>query len=341
MTVRLIHVGLGNWGQNWESSVLPTVSDIVQSVAFVDAHPATMANAREALDLPADRCFDTLDAAIAGIPADAVLATVPLNAHVPVALTALRAGKHVIIEKPFAPSLADAREVVDAATAANLVAMVSQNYRFYPAVRAARDLVNERALGTVGAVNVDFRRRATPRPGSAYAKIPHPLLEDMAIHHFDLMRAVLGQEPSTIFCNAWNPPWSAYAGITSANASITFQSGLNLSYRGSWVSPGPPTAWAGEWRIECEGGEIVWTSRADNRGLDAERVMLRPIDGPELNVDLPKMEHWGRAGVLQAFATAINDGELPETAVTDNISTLALTAAVITSAERHVTVKLD
>lgn len=340
MTVRLIHVGLGNWGQNWESLVLPTVSELVQSVAFVDAHAPTLAKAMDALELPPDRCFDDLDAALAAVPADAVLATVPLEAHVPVALAALHAGKHVLIEKPFAPSVADAQTVVDAAETSGLVAMVSQNYRFYPAVRAARDLVRQRTLGTVGSVNVDFRRRATPRPGSAYAKIPHPLLEDMAIHHFDLIRAVLEQEPTEVFCNAWNPSWSAYAGMTSANASMTFDGGVHLSYRGSWVSPGPPTAWAGEWRIECEGGEIVWTSRADNRGLDAERVLLRPIDAPERELSLPEMDHWGRAGVLQAFATAVEGGDVSETAVADNISTLALTAAAIKSATDDTVVTL-
>ena len=340
MAVRLIHVGLGTWGQNWELSVLPTVSEFIRPVAFVDAHEPTMSNARSSLGLPADACFDDLDAAINAVAADAVLATVPLEAHVPVALAALWAGKHVLIEKPFAPSLSDAGQVVDAAGASGLVAMVSQNYRFYPAVRAARDLVAERVFGDIGWVNVDFRRHSTPRSGSAYASIPHPLLEDMAIHHFDLMRAVLGREPRTVFCNAWNPAWSAYAGLTSANASITFDGGIYASYRGSWVSPGPPTAWAGEWRIECEGGEILWTSRADNRGLGADRVTLRPVSGPERDVELPRMAHWGRAGVLQAFAQAIRAGSAPETAVADNISTLALTASVITSAERNAPVVL-
>lgn len=341
MTVRLIHVGLGNWGQNWESRVLPTVRDMVEPVAFVDAHAPTMQAAQAALDLDTSICFDDLDTAVARVRADAVLATVPLEAHIPVALAALNAGKHVLIEKPFAPTIADAQRVADAAKQHGLMAMVSQNYRFYPAVRAARDLVADGVFGAVGSVNIDFRRHATPRPGSAYARIPHPLLEDMAIHHFDLMRAVLQQEPVSVFCNAWNPRWSGYAGITSASASLTFNGGANVSYRGSWVSPGPLTAWAGEWRIECERGEIVWTSRADNRGLDAERVTLRPLDGQDEDVSLPEPTHWGRASVLQAFADAIRSGEPPETAVADNISTLALTAAMITSAEQHALVELQ
>lgn len=340
MAIRLIHVGLGNWGQNWESAVLSTVTDIIDVVAFVDAHDATLETAQKALGLPSKLCYSDLDKAIAATDSDAVLATVPVTAHVPVAETALAAGKHVLIEKPFAPAIAEAKRVVDAAAESGCIAMVSQNYRFYPAVRTAMQLVAEEALGKVGNVNLDFRRFAQPRANSPYTKIEHPLLEDMAIHHFDLMRALLRQEPRTIVCDAWNPPWSPFAGPAAGAASITFDGGAHVSYRGNWVSPGPTTAWAGEWRVECERGEIVWTSRADNRSLEAERVAIRPIGGAEQEVELTKPRHWGRAGVLESFAEAITSGTLPETSVADNIHSLALTLAAVESAAQKNAVQL-
>src|SRR5260370_7589639 len=83
----------------------------------------------------------------------------------------------------------------------------------------------------------------------------------MAIHHFDLRRAVLGQEPSQISCQAWNPPWSKFVDPASAAATITFDGGAVVNYRGSWVSPAPRTSWSAEWHIECTKGEIVCTSR--------------------------------------------------------------------------------
>lgn len=341
MAIRLIHVGLGNWGRNWESSVLSTVSDIIKPVGFVESDEATMEAAKETLDLPPERCFSDLEAAITATDADAVLATVPVTAHVPVALTALAAGKHVLIEKPFAPTIADAKRVVDATIESQCIAMISQNYRFYPAVRAAMQLVAERALGAIGTVNLDFRRFAQPRPNSPYTKIAQPLLEDMAIHHFDLMRALLRQEPHTVICDTWNPPWSPFAGPAAAAASITFDGGAHVSYRGNWVSPGPSTAWAGEWRVECERGEIIWSSRADNRGLEAERVLVRPVDGPERDMKLPSPRHWGRAGVLAAFAGSIERGTPSETSVIDNIGSLALTLAAVQSAAMRRAVVFD
>ena len=331
MPIRLIHVGLGNWGQNWEAEVLSTLTDHVEIVAHVEAHPPTMAAAAARLSLDPTRSFTDLDQTLADVEADAVLATVPVEAHVPVALAALRAGRHVVVEKPFATSVEEAQTVVDLAAETGLTAMVSQNYRFYPAVERARALVASGAMGAVGAVTLDFRRWITPPPTSPYGKIAHPLLEDMAIHHFDLVRYVLGQEAESVTCHAWNPNWSTFAGLPAATVHIAMAGGVGVAYRGNWVSAGPPTAWAGEWRVECEHGEIVWTSRADNRSLAAERVALRPYDGVEVEETLPTPTHWGRAGVMLALADAVESGTVPSCSAADNIHSLALSAAAVES----------
>ena len=54
MTVKLVHVGLGGWGQDWEMNAIPPVAQI-ERVAWVDAHEPTLAAARKRLGLPADR----------------------------------------------------------------------------------------------------------------------------------------------------------------------------------------------------------------------------------------------------------------------------------------------
>lgn len=163
MALRLIHVGLGGWGGDWSVNVVPKVPT-VERVAIVDADPATLARARQRLGLEESQCFTSLDEAIERVEADAVLVTATLAAHAPLSIQALRAGKHVLVEKPFAPTLSDAREVVSAAEEQNLTVMVSQNYRFYPAARTAATLVAERALGGLGTVHVDFRKWANNAP---------------------------------------------------------------------------------------------------------------------------------------------------------------------------------
>lgn len=332
MALRIVQVGLGGWGMLW-SAVVRQARD-VELAACVDMAPAALAAASSRLGMPSERCFTSLAAALAAVDADAVLITATLAGHVPLALEAIEHGKHVLVEKPFAPSLAEARRVVDAADARGRILMVSQNYRFFPAVRVAAALVREGTLGPVGAVAIDFRRyaNAAAPEGHRHYALRHPLLLDMAIHHFDLMRAVLGQEPRQVSCHAWNPPWSKFAEPAAADATITFDGGAVVSYRGSWVSPAPQTAWAGAWRVECAGGEIVWTSR-NGRADSADRVTVRPLGKPARRVALPGLPALDQAGSLAAFAHAIQAGQPPESSGRDNLRSLALTYAAIEAAE--------
>lgn len=331
--ILVIQVGMGGWGRDWAKNVVPKLPD-VECVGYVEVEPSILRQLQEDLGIPAARCFSSLDAAFTSTDADAVLVTTALGGHVPVAMAALQAGKHVLLEKPFAPSVQEAQAVVAAADQAGRVLMISQNYRHYPAVRAVAALIREQILGAVGAVNVQFRKYANTaqRGNHRHYEIVHPLLLDMSIHHFDLMRYVLDQEPTNVMCQAWNPAWSNFGDPATASAVISFERGAVVTYQGSWVSTAPDTAWAGQWHIECEGGEIVWTSRNDLT-LEADAVAVRPRGQRLRRIKLPAMQHYDRAGTLAAFAQAIHNGETPETSGRDNVGTLALTFATIRAAE--------
>ncbi len=330
--LRIIQAGMGGWGRDWARTVIGP-DDGVALLACVDADAAALALARQQLDLPEDRTFASLAAALAAVEADAVLITASLPGHIPLATTALQAGKHVLLEKPFAPSVAEAQQVVELAAERDRVLMISQNYRFFPAVQAVGDLIRAGSLGEVGAVALDFRRyaNAAAREGNRHYTLFQPLLADMSIHHFDLMRAVLGQEPVEVACHAWNPPWSNFVDPAAAVATIRFAGGAVVSYRGSWVSPGPETPWAGEWRIECVRGEIAWTSR-DNHGASVDRVTVRPLGKRARRIELPVLPQIDRAGSLRAFARAVATGEPPASSGRDNLGSLRLMYTAIDAA---------
>jgi len=240
MVLRIIQVGLGGWGRNWAKNVVTQNKD-VELVAGVDTVPEMIAIAQKELTI--ERYFPSLDEALTAVAADAVLITASLEGHVPSALTALDAGKHVLLEKPFAPTLADAQRVVAKAEEHKRVLMISQNYRYYPATKAVQKLIQGSRLGPVGSVNLNFRRYANmpPHGGSAHHRLWEPLLVDMSIHHFDLMRMLLGKEPLKIMCQTWNPPWSNFVEAAEGSALITFEDGAVVTYSGSWVSTAPRT----------------------------------------------------------------------------------------------------
>ncbi len=337
MTLRLIHVGIGGWGSNWAKDVVAQNKDI-QTVAWVEVVPEALALAQKNLKLPKERCFATLDEALAAYTADAVLITASLPGHIPVTRTALNAGKHVLLEKPFAPTVEEAQEVVELAEKNKLILMISQNYRYFPAVRKVVELVSTQALGPVSAVNIDFRQysNSAPRETNRHYHIPQPLLMDMSIHHFDLMRLILAQEPRRVVCTTWNPSWSLYDDPASGAATITFDQGTVVSYRGSWVSTGEPTNWAGIWHMECEKGEIIWTSR----GNIPDSVTIRPLGKPATIVELPKIPATDRHGSLAAFVEAVQTGEEPECSGRRNLYTLALMFATMEAAATNQPVTL-
>ncbi len=334
MTVKLVHVGLGGWGVDWEQNAFGPVKEI-ERVAWVDAHEPTLEKAREQLGLPADRCFTSIDEAFSRVDADALLVTAPQLAHVPLAIEAMEAGKHVLVEKPFAISLEEARAGVAVAEKTGRVLMVSQQYRHYPAVRKATELVANKTYGPVGTVRVDFRKYANnvAKGGHRHYDIAHPLLFDMAIHHFDLMRLVLGREAARVHAQVTDPPWSKFREEASAVLTIEFLDGLVVSYRGSWISTGAPTFWAGEWNIEAEHANIFFTSREGGEaGTSGDAVTVTPIGEAERAVPLESPRVWGRSAGLVAFADAIRRGVEPETSGRHNLGTLALMEAAVRAA---------
>ncbi len=333
MALRIVQVGLGPWGLNWAQEVLPRRDDIVVA-ARVDADAAVLKAAGSALSESADRHFTTLQAALSAVEADAVLATVPLPEHAAVARAALEDGLHVLVEKPFAATAGDAAALVDLAAAHGRVLMVNQNYRHFPAPIAAADLVAGGILGPVRSVTIDFRRYA-PDDGFRYYCLDQPLLSDMAIHHFDLLRMVLDDEPASIACQCWNPPDSGFSGPPAAVATIRFRRGTIVSYRGSWISHGAATPWAGQWRMDCADGEIAWTSRGSGKArLSEARLCVRRSEHPVDAVLLTPLPFVDRAGSLAAFAETIRSGREPArfSSGRDNLLSLALTEAAVASA---------
>ncbi|AIQ47051.1 dehydrogenase [Paenibacillus sp. FSL R7-0273] len=73
----------------------------------------------------------------------------PSNVHKEIALAAAKAGKHIFCEKPLALNLADSREMLEAADAAGVKHMIGFNYRFSPAVRLAKRLIDSGRLGQI------------------------------------------------------------------------------------------------------------------------------------------------------------------------------------------------
>jgi predicted dehydrogenase len=334
--VKAIQIGLGHWGFDWTKEVIPNVPD-VQMVGYVDANPEAIKRVQAELGIDEKLCFLSLDEAAQAVQADLAICTLRTEAHYPVAKRCLELGLNVLVEKPFASTIAQAKELVQLARERNRVLMVSQNYRFQPAPIAAAELIGAQKFGPVNLVSIDFRRHA-PSQGYRYWDMPDPLLADMSIHHFDLMRMVLGDNPKRVSCRTWNPAGSPFGHHPVGVATLEFEKGTIVSYRGSWMSSGPVTPWAGEWTMDCSEGEIRWSSRDHFMGVSKpDQLFVRERDKEAVPFDLKPVEFADRKGTLNAIAKVIQSGSLPArfSSGEDNLHSLALVQATITSASRN------
>jgi predicted dehydrogenase len=332
--IKLIHVGLGRWGFDWVQHIYPGSSE-VEPVAYVDKDPETLKRAQSKLGASPSKFFPALGDAVAATDAEAVVVALPLPLHAVLAREALLAGKHVIVEKPFTPTLEEAHSLVGIAEKSSRVLMVSQNYRFFAAPQAAHQFVRDAWFGQLHTVQVDFRLNAVAEGyGSRHQGLPNPLLADMAVHHFDLMRMVIGEDPSELSCRAWIPRGNPYQMPPCAVVVLTFPSGIVVNYRGSWVDQAPKTPWAGRWQMDFELGSLFWTARGDRPMVNRrDRMSIRRLNSEPEDFVLEPMLQYDRFGVLNAFAVAIRSGTAPSffPSGRDNISTLSIVEAAIKS----------
>jgi predicted dehydrogenase len=160
---------------------------------------------------------------------DAVDLCLPTEMHEPVTIEALRAGKHVLVEKPMALDGAAARCMIDEGIRQRRTLMAAQVIRFWPEYAALRDTLRAGRLGALrGAV---FRRRCaapswgTWAGGGAF---------DLLIHDVDFMLQLLGKPAALSASGVCDDA----AGIDILHATFFYPGGLDVLITGGWMNRG-------------------------------------------------------------------------------------------------------
>lgn len=143
--IRLLILGTGGMARN-HAEAFAAIPD-VEIVAGIDTRPDALATFQAAHSIP--NGFASVAEAIAWGEFDAVTNVTPDAAHFDTTLPFLKAGKHVLCEKPLATNEADARLMDAAAQRAGVVNMVNLSYRNVPALQMAARMVREGAIGEV------------------------------------------------------------------------------------------------------------------------------------------------------------------------------------------------
>jgi len=333
----VVQVGFGLWGPSWAQIVGRARGFRLDGVVDGAAEAGERASS---LGVPV---FRRLDQALPALRPDLVLLVSPPATHRPLAEEALAAGCHVVVEKPLAPTLADAKAIVAAARRHGRVAMAAQNYRFRRQPRALAELVQSGRLGRLHAIRCECRRdlrAAWVSPKDWRGRMAHPYLLDMAVHHVDLVRAITGREVAEVDARSWTVPDGPFRHEPSVSALLTLTDGTPVAYHGTWAeSLGRETSWNGDWELVGSEGRATWTGgvQAALRGT----VNVATYGEQPRRATLPVLPAIDRLAVLHEARRAIRAGDEPETSAADNLRTLAAVLAIARSTEERRPVKVE
>lgn len=253
-----LRIGIVGTGRIVQVHHLPNWAKIPQAkvVAVSDVAPGRARQVADQHDIPYS--FEDYRELVAHPEVDAVQVCAPNFLHAPITLAALKAGKHVLCEKPLATTVAAAQEMVETARQVGRTLMVGLNNRFRTDVRVLRRHIEAGDLGDIYYVKCGWlRRRGNPFGWFAdTSKSGGGPLIDLGVHVIDLARYLMGKPKAiTVTGSTYRnigaydvKDWTQYSAMDAkggpqrfsdvedmASAFIRFDNGATLVVDVSWA----------------------------------------------------------------------------------------------------------
>ncbi|MBZ0296154.1 MAG: Gfo/Idh/MocA family oxidoreductase [Anaerolineae bacterium] len=335
MTLRVGIIGCGLMGQQHARGYL-AASELAHVVTCCDDR---LEAAQQAAALFNNGVQVTTDweEVIANPDIDAVSICTPHYLHRPQVIAATQAGKHVLLEKPMALNLAEARSMVAAAEAAGITYMIAQNQRYLPEHWRIKELLNEGSIGRVFAARIDGNQMlsAIYPPGHwLFRKVKSGggVIRTTAIHKLDLMRYLLGEIKrvnAVHRISGLNPEMDCE---DVAAMTLEFENGAIGDAFFTFASPRAP----------------IPTASHELTVLYGEQGMIHNVGGwfmthgrEVTNLGLPDADFNATfLNEVRHFLECVRDGREPLSSGRNNLGTMAVIEAMYQSAEQGCAVEV-
>jgi UDP-N-acetylglucosamine 3-dehydrogenase len=327
--IRMALVGLGEVGQHHLAGIAGSPHAELRLACDLD--PELLAASGAA------RTTADFGDVLAATDVDAVSLCLPHDLHAPFAIRALEAGKHVLLEKPMATSVADCRAILAAASRSGREVGVSHNQTFFTPYTRARELIRSGGIGRLLQVR---ERLAIGGKYGAWradpARAGGGLLFDAGVHRVYMLRD-LGGEVAAVT-----------ASVDRQGAEEAFVVVAELANGALGVIDGTYNCPAGVFddRIEVAGTEAL----VELAGLEAYFERFVPDGVPQLRVHRDGAWHaedaddaWDASvrRSVGAFAAAIDAGQAPPVTGADGLAVVAVIEAAYRSAREGRRVEID
>jgi len=159
---------------------------------------------------------------------DAIVIATSVRFHYPMAKAALKAGKHVLIEKPLAASTAECEELIDIAKSKGLILMVGHTFLYSPPVRKIKEIVDRGDIG-------EIRYISARRLNLGLFQKDINVAWDLAPHDISVILYILGEQPQTINCNGTAHVTKGIEDVTTMY--LQFSKDRSAIIQSSWLDP--------------------------------------------------------------------------------------------------------
>jgi predicted dehydrogenase len=217
-------IGYGYWGPNLVRNFSETPGITVASVADLDPKKLEIVQKRYPGVKTTSRFQDLLESK----DIDAIAIATPVNSHFELGMAALKAGKHLWLEKPMTETSEQARKLVDEAEKRKLVLIVDHTFIYTGAVRRMGDMVKSGELGQIlyydsTRINLGLFQRDVS------------VIADLAVHDFSILDYLLGEQPVAVSAVGTNH----FPGTPENLSYITlfYDSGMIAHTNVSWLAP--------------------------------------------------------------------------------------------------------
>ncbi|MDP2989387.1 MAG: Gfo/Idh/MocA family oxidoreductase [Kiritimatiellota bacterium] len=329
LPIRLLCVGLGGMGlSDWSSAA--KVKDF-KIVAGVDTQKEARKVFEEKTGAPT---FDDFTTALRNSKANAVLIATPDAYHAPYAIQAMEAGLDVICEKPMSDSLGNARRMHRTAERQGKLLLLHQQLPWRPIYKHLQQIIKEGLIGTVRQVEFDMYVFSDVCLAGYRSKLPQLMLQDLAIHHFDLMRFLTGQECKRLHVHSWSPneEGKKVTATTSVHAILEMTGGINICYRSKIRELLDDTGYLGRIAITGSRGSVI--AAEDKIRLQTFKAHANKKPARVITPKPQKKDIW------QSFADSIKTRKPMWTSSGNNLKSLEMLFAAIRSVETRKTVEL-
>lgn len=324
-------------GAGWisQEAFMPAVAatDNSRMQAIVSGSADAARQLAEFHAVPEVLTYASYDALIASDRIDAVYIALPNDLHADYALRALKAGKHVMVEKPLATTLAESQAMVDAAAASGAFLMTAYRLHNEPATHAMLGAVRSGAIGDAVYFAATFGFQT--RLGNHRLKAGHwgGALPDVGIYCLNAARHVFAAEPLAVQAMASRPADDPRFAEIDASLAVTLKfPGDRLAQ--FFCSFG--SALSESLRIVGSEGELILDPAF--RFESTLRMTLRR-NGEETRQSFPHVDHF--AGQIAYFSDCIQQGTPPEADGAEGLADMRVLLAIDRAAQTGETVVLD